>query len=609
MVVLGIAALYHDSSAAVIRDGEIVAAAQEERFTRKKADRSIPFNAIDYCMKAAGIINGSDLDAVVYYDDPVLTLNRFIRNIAADGHDSDDLIALSFDSMFRQKLWIEKTLRDKLYMLGKEDTLYVSSHHLSHAASAFFPSPFRSSAILTADGVGEWNTTTLGFGEDNSISILKKIEYPDSLGLLYSAFTWFCGFRVNFGDYKLMGLAPYGEPVYRELIEDNLIDIKEDGSFKLNLDYFDFQYGRSMTNSRFSALFGGERRLPEDLITKREMDLAASVQKVTEEIMMRLASTAKKLTGSSNLVLAGGVALNCVANGILDKTGFFDNIWVQPASGDAGGSIGAALAYYYQYLHNGRTVSPDDSMKGSFLGPCYSDSYIQSFLSSRNLPFHVIPSDDTLCETVARLIDEQKVTGLFQGRMEFGPRALGHRSIIADPRSPQMQSRLNLSIKKRESFRPFAPAVLSERVSDYFDTDHDSPYMLFCTDVLDRLDEEFSVRDDIETDPDLIKIINRKRSDIPAVTHVDYSARLQTVDKKRNPEFHRIIKAFEDLTGCGVVINTSFNVRGEPIVCSPEDAYNCFMNTDMDVLVLEHCVLYKAEQPSSEKRNDSYELD
>ena len=609
MVILGISALYHDSSAAIINDGEIIAAAQEERFTRKKADRSMPFNAIDYCVKAAGGLTGSDLDAIVYYDDPILTLHRFIRNIAANCADSDDLVSFGYDSMFRQKLWIEKVLRDRLYMLGKEDTLYVSNHHLSHAASAFYPSPFDSSAILTADGVGEWNTTTLGFGNGNNISILKKIEYPDSLGLLYSAFTWFCGFRVNFGDYKLMGLAPYGEPVYQNLIRDRLIDIKDDGSFKLNLDYFDYQYGRSMTNDDFSSLFGGERRKPEDPITKREMDMAASIQAVTEEVMLRLASTARKMTGSNNLVLAGGVALNCVANGILDRANIFDNIWVQPASGDAGGSVGAALAYYYQHLHSERTASPCDSMHGSFLGPAYSDSYIESFLSSRNLPYHVISSDDILCSTVAGLIDSQKVIGLFQGRMEFGPRALGHRSIIADPRSPEMQSRLNLSIKKRESFRPFAPAVLAERTGNYFDIDHDSPYMLFCADVLNRMDEEFSLRDDIDADPDLIKIINRKRSPIPAVTHVDYSARLQTVDEQRNPEFYRIIKAFERLTGCGVLINTSFNVRGEPIVCTPEDAYNCFMNTDMDVLVLEHCILYKSEQPSSEKRNDSYELD
>ena len=609
MIILGISALYHDSGAAIIRDGDIIAAAQEERFTRKKADRSIPVNAIDYCRRAAGNISDSDLDAVVYYDDPILTLHRFLRNVSADGNDSDDLIAFGYDSMFKQKLWVEKILRDKLHMLGKRDTLYVSNHHLSHAASAFFPSPFRSSAILTADGVGEWNTTTIGIGKDNDISILKKIQYPDSLGLLYSAFTWFCGFRVNFGDYKLMGLAPYGEPVYRDLIRDNIIDIKDDGSFRLNLDYFDYQYGRSMTNDRFSSLFGGDRRRPEDPITKREMDMAASVQNVTEEIMVRLASTAKKLTGERNLVLAGGVALNCVANGVIDRADIFDRIWVQPASGDAGGSVGAALAFYYQHLKYDRTVSAADSMHGSFLGPDYSNQDIRSFLSSRSIPHHIIGSDDELCSTVARLINEQKVIGLFQGRMEFGPRALGHRSIIADPRSPEMQSRLNLSIKKRESFRPFAPAVLAERLGDYFDMDHESPYMLFCTDVVNKADEEFSVHAGIDADPDLIKIINRKRSDIPAVTHVDYSARIQTVDEERNPEFYRIIKAFEKLTGCGVVINTSFNVRGEPIVCTPEDAYKCFMNTDMDVLVLEHCILYKSEQPSSERRNDAYELD
>lgn len=609
MFILGISALYHDSAAAIIKDGEIIAAAQEERFTRIKHDSSLPIHAIKYCLNVAGELSGSDLDAVVYYDDPVSTLHRFIANVSAVGNDSDDLVQFSFDSIFKHKLWIEKLLRDQLGILGKDDRLYVTQHHLSHAASAFYPSPFEHAAIITVDGVGEWNTTTIGIGKGNEITLKKKIDYPHSLGLLYSAFTYFCGFRVNYGDYKLMGLAPYGEPIYVDIIKQHLIDIKSDGSYRLNLKYFDFQYGRPMTNELFAELFNGPRRLPESEITKREMDIAASAQKVIEEIIIKLATTAKKLTGEKNLVLAGGVALNCVANGVLAKTKLFDNIWIQPAAGDAGCSLGAALALYHMHFQQTRHIHLPDSQQGSFLGPEFSDEEIKEYLHQNNISFHQVDTTEELCTTIARLLNSQKVIGLFEGRMEFGPRSLGHRSIIADPRSEHMQSRLNLCIKYRESFRPFAPSVLRERCPDYFDIDLDSPYMLFCGQVNERKDESFSIQQHLSQNTDMLSIINRKRSDIPAVTHVDYSARIQTVDKKRNPIFYHIIKAFEELTGCGVVINTSFNVRGEPIVCSPNDAYRCFMNTEMDVLVMNNFILYKEEQPFTELRRDIYELD
>lgn len=608
MIILGVSALYHDSAAAIIRDGEIIAAAQEERFTRVKQDKSLPLNAIDYCLSASGGLRGEALDAVVYYDDPLLTLHRFISNVSAVGEDTADLIRDGADSVFRQKLWIEKLLRDHLQTLGRNDRLYVVRHHLSHAASAFYPSPFDRAAILTVDGVGEWNTTAIGRGNGGKIELLKTLNYPHSLGLLYSAFTYFCGFRVNFGDYKLMGLAPYGKPVYKDLIYDHLIDVKEDGSFRLNLDYFDFQHGRAMTNDRFAELFGGPRRMPEGPIGLREMDIAASAQEVTQEIMLRLARTAKKLTGERNLVMAGGVALNCTANGLLEREKLFDRIWIQPAAGDAGGALGAALAFYYAQEGKERTVFLPDGQKGSFLGPAFSDDEIGEFLSREKIPAHRLDEDD-LFDRVAELIDEQKVIGLLNGRMEYGPRALGHRSIIGDPRSEKMQARMNLQIKYRESFRPFAPAVLQERCGDYFDSPEESPYMLFCRNVNGCAPANPDLRQELEQDPDLIRIINRRRSGIPAVTHVDRSARVQTVDRERNPYFYRILRAFEKRTGCGVLINTSFNVRGEPIVCTPEDAYKCFMNTEMDVLVLEHFILYKDEQPEEKRRNDRYEMD
>lgn len=612
MYILGISALYHDSAAALICDGEIISAAQEERFTRKKSDLSIPVHAIEYCLCQAGI-EIEDLEAVVYYDDPVLTLDRFLGNLKAiDTVDMDSFLEHSFSSMFQVKMWIEELLKEAIGGMGKRGRLLVAKHHMSHAASAFYPSPFQKAAIITVDGVGEWNTTTIGFGEGNSIKLIKEINYPHSLGLLYSAFTYFCGFRVNYGDYKLMGLAPYGQPVYYDLIKKELIDVKEDGSFRLNLKYFDFQNGRTMTNDAFSELFGGKPRKPESVITKREMDLAASVQKVTEEIIIKLAKTARRITGQSeNLVMAGGVALNCVANGKLLKENIFKNIWVQPAAGDAGGALGAALLAYHELYHGERKENGGkDKQKGSFLGPEYDDETIKKYLCENGYPYVYYADDEEFFEKVAEELDKQSVIGLFEGRMEFGPRALGHRSIIADPRSQSMQAKLNLSIKKRESFRPFAPAVLAERCQDYFEMEQESPYMLFCAEVKNRLNEDFSVQESLAVDENMLSIINMKRSEIPAVTHVDYSARIQTVSEVENPIFYRIIKAFEKKTGCGVVVNTSFNVRGEPIVCTLEDAFDCFMDTEMDVLVLGHCILHKQDQDmKKERKHREYELD
>ena len=609
MYVLGVSALYHDAAAVLIKDGEIVAAAQEERFSRQKLDPSLPVRAIEYCLQEGGDLQGSDLEAEVFYDDPLLSMQRFLFNLAAVKDDRKDLITYSSDSVFSQKLWIEKSLRNHLGRLGREDILFTSLHHLSHAASAFYPSPFDEAAILTLDGVEEWNTTTIGFGKDNQISLLKQLDYPHSLGLLYSAFTFFCGFRVNFGDYKLMGLAPYGEPVYSERIKENLIDIKPDGSFRLNLSYFDFPFGRAMTNDAFAELFDGPRRMPEETITKREMDLAASIQQVTEEVIMRLAQTAKSITNSDNLVMAGGVALNCVANGRLRRSGLYKHMWIQPAAGDAGGALGAALSCYYLKKGMPRSIQLPDSQKGSLLGPSFSPETIREWMGRKGVAYHAYSDKKELFDKIAELLDEQKVIGIFSGRMEYGPRALGARSIIADSRSETMQTHLNLSIKYRESFRPFAPAVLAECATDYFEIEEESPYMLFCTDVKHRLDEGFSVKEQLNKDQNMLSLIGRKRSDIPAVTHVDYSARVQTVDEKRNPFFYGILKAFQERTGCGVLINTSFNVRGEPIVCTPEDAYRCFMNTDIDVLLLEDCILFKSEQPEERRRHDKYELD
>lgn len=610
MHILGISALYHDSAAAIIEDGRIIAAVQEERFSRKKHDNRVPENAIIYCLKAAGK-KMDELDAVVYYDNPLLTLDRFIKNAQALGSASDDLIERTHDGMFAERLWIAEHLRRRFGRLGREDRLLVCEHHISHAASAFYPSPFESAAILTIDGVGEWSTTTIGRGRGEHIELLKELRYPHSLGLIYSAFTSFCGFKVNSGDYKFMGLAPYGEPVYYDIIREKLLDIKEDGSFKVNLEYFDYYKSEYMTNDKFAGLFGGPKREMESTITKREMDIAASAQKVTEEIVVALAKHAAKITGEKNLCMAGGVALNCVANGKIVDAGIFDNIWIQPAAGDAGGSLGCALYAAYEMFGIKRTVNPSDSQQGSYLGPEFSREYVKKFLDDNGYAYHDYGSD--VNKEVAKLLADENIIGRCSGRMEFGPRALGNRSIIADPRSEKMQSKLNLKIKYRESFRPFAPSVLEEKISEYFEIPCPSPYMLLVEPVKKERQLPFD-RDAMlkATDFDMLPIVNAKRSDIPAITHIDYSARIQSVNQERNPEYYDLIKEFEKLTGCGVIVNTSFNVRGEPIVCTPQDAYKCFMRTEMDVLVLGEFVLLKGEQPEFEDKQDwrsEYELD
>ena len=615
MYILGISAFYHDAAAALVKDGEIVAAAQEERFTRKKHDPSMPYHAMKYCLEE-GQITSEQLSAIVYYDNPILTLDRFAKNIQHAGKDARDLVVLSYESFFRDKIWLHRHIKNALGGADIEDKVYVTEHHVSHASSAFFPSPFDRAVIMTIDGVGEWATTTIGYGNGNKIELYKEIDYPHSLGLLYSAFTYFCGFRVNYGDYKLMGLAPYGKPIYYKLIKEELIDIKTDGSYCLNLEYSDLQYGRCMTNEKFANLFGGERRLPESKITRREMDMASSIQKVIEEVIILMAQNAKRLFGeeTDNLVMAGGVALNCVANGALQREKIFKNIWVQPAAGDAGGALGAALYYYYQFCNNKRFADEvHDMMKGSYLGPSFSDEYIKSYLDQHGYQYKEYEDLEAFYVEIARLIDDRKVIGLFEGKMEFGPRALGNRSIIGDARSDEMQSRLNLKIKFRESFRPFAPSVLEEDAEKYFKIKSKSPYMLFCAYVQDNLRKEFQLdRCSKESEDDLLEVINKKRSDIPAVTHVDYSARVQTVSEEDNPMYYRILKALREKTGCSVVINTSFNVRGEPVVCTPEDAYLCFMRTDMDVLVLGHMILVKDRQPKLQQQDDwrdRYELD
>lgn len=614
MNILGVSALYHDSSAALCINGNIVAAVQEERFTRKKFDSSIPINSINYCLDFAGI-SPSQLDAVIYYDNPILTMDRWLKNCIALGEKSEKIIEKSFMSIYSKKLWLHKQIEQAVGGLGKHGKLLVCEHHISHAASAFYPSPFMNSAIITLDGVGEWATTTIGVGHDTNINILNQINYPHSLGLLYSAFTYFCGFKVNSGEYKLMGLAPYGEPKYYDKILENLIEVKSDGSYKLNIDYFAYVNDNVMTDNRFEELFGCKRREAESVITKIQMDLAASVQKVTEDIIIKMATYAKKLTGEKNLTLAGGVALNCVANGKLLRENIFENIWIQPAASDAGGSIGAALYAYYRFFGQDRQVSLNnrDTQKGSYLGPSFTNEEIKSYLDTNKCKYYHFVNKQELYEKVAQLLSENKVIGLFNGRMEFGPRALGARSIIANPMSRDMQSKLNLKIKFRESFRPFAPSVLSDKINKYFDLDVESPYMLLVAQVKDNIKTEFNLKNIInENNYDMLKVVNDIRSEIPSVTHVDYSARIQSVNGSDNQAYYAIIKAFEKITGCSVIVNTSFNVRGEPIVCTPQDAYRCFMRTDMDVLVLENCILYKEDQPLFSDNIDwrkEYELD
>lgn len=605
--ILGISALYHDSAAAIIRDGEVVAAAQEERFSRVKHDRRFPVNAINYCLEEAEI-EPDELTCVAFYDDPILTTDRILKSLARTGMGGMDQWIASAPGLLNAKLRLTEMVRHEL--MTDVEVLFTE-HHFSHAASAFFPSPFDEAAIMTIDGVGEWATTTLGSGSGNRIQLTQDIHFPHSLGLLYSAFTYFCGFKVNSGEYKLMGLAPYGEPVYADRIRDNLIDVKEDGSYSLDLSYFGYLDGQRMTNDKFAALFDGPPREGESRITKREMDLAASIQLVTEEIVIKLARHLRKTTGMKNLVLAGGVALNCVANGKLLREGVFDNIWIQPAAGDAGGALGAAQMVAHHKYDLPRVAAPapgQDRMKGSYLGPRLTNEEVEGFLDFGGYKGTRL-SDEDRAETVAKAMADGKIIGWCVGRMEFGPRSLGARSILGDPRSPEMQTEMNLKIKFRESFRPFAPAVLRNRVSDYFEMDGDSPYMLLVAPVQEAIRTPTEPVADIE---DMRDIVNQTRSTIPAVTHVDHSARVQTVDGIYKPDYHALISAFDGQTDCAVIVNTSFNVRGEPIVNTVQDAYRCFMRTNIDVLVLENFVLFKEDQPKFEEDGDwreEFELD
>jgi len=605
MHILGISAFYHDSAAAVIADGRIVAAAQEERFSRKKHDHAFPARAAAYCLEQAGI-SAEQLDLVAFYDKPLLKFDRLLETYLAVAPAGLASFIKAMPLWLSEKLWLADVIKKRLGYNGK---IIYPQHHQSHAASAFFASPFESAAFLTLDGVGEWATTSWGVGRGNLIAIQGETRFPHSLGLMYSAFTYFTGFKVNSGEYKLMGLAPYGQPRYYDAIMKELIDLKPDGSFKLNMRYFTYCQGLTMTGRRFAKLFGGPPRQPESELTQREMDLAASVQKVTEEAVRRIARHVHAATGQRRLVLAGGVALNCVANGRLLKGGPFEEIWIQPAAGDAGGALGAALFAWHQYLDNPRAPQPGTSCQGgSYLGPDFAPAQIRATLNKLGAPYREL-DDDALFARVAELLAREKVVGWFQGRMEFGPRALGNRSIIGDARSPKMQSVMNLKIKHRESFRPFAPSVLGERVADYFELDTASPYMLLVAGVRPELRRAMTQEEESRFG---IAKLNAVRSEIPAVTHVDYSARVQTVHADTNPAYHRLLTEFERLTGCGVLVNTSFNVRGEPIVCTPEHAYTCFMRTEMDYLVLGNCLLDKAEQPAWREDGDwrrEFELD
>lgn len=586
---MGISAFYHDSAAALIKDGEIIAAAQEERFSRKKHDYNFPKNAVQYCLKEAGIPS-SDLDFVAFYEKPLIKFERILEGYLAYAPLGIVSFLKAMPLWIKQKLWIPDLIQTELP--GFKGKLIFPSHHESHAASAFYPSPFQESAILTLDGVGEWATTSIGVGRDNDFKLEYEIKFPHSLGLLYSAFTHYAGFRVNSGEYKLMGLAPYGQPKYRDLIVKELLDLREDGSFKLNMRYFPYPYALRMINERFEGLFGEPARKPETKITQFHMDVASSIQDVTEEVILRICRNLKRLTAQKNICLAGGVALNCVANGKILREKLFDNIWIQPAAGDAGGSLGAALFVWYKYLGNKRVTNGKDAQKASYLGPCYSDEEIEEFLKTNNAPYKKI-SPSEIPDIVADLLSQGKAIGWFQGRMEFGPRALGARSIIADARSQAMQSRLNLKIKFRESFRPFAPSVLAQKAADYFELDCESPYMLLVAAVKPEIRRKMT-----EEENKLFGIekLNVKRSSIPAVTHVDYSARIQTIKRDDFPLYYDTINAFYRKTGCAVIVNTSFNVRGEPLVCRPCEAYQCFMRTDMDYLVMGSFLLDKREQ-------------
>lgn len=612
MRILGISAYYHDSAASLLVDGKIVAAAQEERFTRKKHDSGFPTNAINFCLEDSGV-TASQIDQVVFYEKPLPKFERLLETYFAYAPRGFKSFSMAMPVWLTEKLFQKRNLIKELEenidsSVNWHEKMLFSEHHLSHAASAFYPSPFESAAILTMDGVGEWPTTSLGIGHGNQIEIIKEIHFPHSLGLLYSAFTYFTGFKVNSGEYKVMGLAPYGKPIYSKLILDNLIDLKEDGSFRLNMEYFDYPAGLKMTNKKFADLIGGPARKAESELTQREMDLAASIQEVTEEVVLRLGRSISSETGQKNLCLAGGVALNCVANGKLLRENIFENIWIQPAAGDAGGALGAALAVHYLANNAERKVnSSGDDMQGSYLGTHYSQNEIESRLKAAGAVFESVSDDELINLTASALADGQAV-GWHQGRMEFGPRALGGRSILADPRNEQTQRTLNLKVKFRESFRPFAPSVLREQVSEWFEIDSDSPYMLLVADV--KKSKQKVMTADQEKLFGIEKL-NVPRSDIPAVTHVDYSARIQTVHQRTNPRYHALISRFYEITGCPVIVNTSFNVRGEPIVESPEDAFRCFMGSDLDFLAVGNSVLRKKDQSSEliEDYKDKYELD
>jgi carbamoyltransferase len=605
MNILGLSAFYHDSAACLVQDGRIRAAAQEERFTRKKHDYEFPSKAVNYCLSEAGL-SIDDIDYVVFYDKPVLKFERLLQTYLTTAPQGFTSYAKAMPLWLKQKLWIPETIKRELNFGGE---ILFTEHHQSHAGSAFFPSPFQEAAILTIDGVGEWTTNSLGIGKGNQFSLIKDIKFPHSLGLLYSAFTYYTGFKVNSGEYKVMGLAPYGEPKYVKTIYDNLIDLKEDGSFHLNLRYFSYMSELHMTNDEFAALFGGERRKPETPLSQREMDLARSIQDVIEECMLRQARFLHRESGLPNLCMAGGVALNCVGNGRLLREGPFKNIWIQPAAGDAGGALGAALCVWYGYLNNERKADgKHDFQQASLLGPAYSADETEKQLKAAGAVYHKVEGA-ALYSQVADLLAQEKVVGWFQGRMEFGPRALGGRSILGDPRSPAMQSKMNLKIKYRESFRPFAPAVMREHVSEYFELDSDSPYMLLVAPV--RKERRVAMTPEQEKLFGIAKL-NIPRSDIPAVTHVDYSARIQTVEKSEHPTFYALLAAFKQRTGCPALVNTSFNVRGEPIVCTPKDAYTCFMRTEIDCLVVNNFLMLKEEQPKwQDKENwqNKFELD
>ncbi|AXH14190.1 hypothetical protein CP985_04385 [Malaciobacter mytili LMG 24559] len=628
MYILGISAYYHDSSVAIIKNEHIIAAVQEERFTRIKHDSNFPSQSIKYCLNEAGITL-DEIDYIAFYDKPFIKFERLLETYLTEAPKGFKSFLMAIPIWLKEKLFLKETLAREFTLLFEElnpkknekefkafkkrviEKFMFSEHHQSHAASAFYPSPYEEAAILTIDGVGEWTTTSIAYGKANNIKFLKEIHFPHSLGLLYSAFTYYTGFKVNSGEYKLMGLAPYGKPIYSDLIKEHLIHIKDDGSFKLDMSYFNYTSGLTMTSNKFHKLFGGKPRESESEITQKEMDLAASIQNVTEELVIKLANYAKKLTGAKNLCLAGGVALNCVSNGKILKENIFENIWIQPAAGDAGGSLGTAYCAYYQELNNPRTINLNelDKMQGSYLGPKFSNEEIKSYLDKVNAVYEFINNEDILIDKISTQLASQKVIGWHCGRMEFGPRSLGNRSILGDARSSKMQSIMNLKIKYRESFRPFAPSVLREKVNEWYDLNTHSPYMLFV--ALVKKEKCYKMTTE-EKNLFGIEKLNIQRSIIPAVTHIDYSARIQTVHKETNPRYHKLISNFEEKTGCATIVNTSFNVRGEPIVCTPEDSYRCFMRTQMDILVIENFIIYKQNQPkyyNKENWHNEFKLD